>query len=108
MTTPSVIPNVAVKPVAPPEAPTTPVKLVAVTFINPVSFGGVSQSVRLGINCDSVTPVVMGSHGWRTVDDGEIAQGVVLRREKYDQVKRAKVVEQSFVPFGNVAELVYG
>ncbi len=84
-------------------------KLVAVSFIHPITFGGVANSVRLGATCDSVTPVCWGkSGGWRELDDGELAQGLVLRRQKKDLVKNKMVLDQSFVPMSNVSEFVYG
>lgn len=89
--------------------PSEPTKLTAVVFVHPINFGSVSTSVRIGINCDTVTPVCFGAEGkWRAVGDGEASIGVVLRRKNFNRIQGKPGVDVSFVPWSNIAEMVYG
>lgn len=68
-------------------------KLVGAVFVNSVSFAGEVQSVTLKRNCDSI----------EIADD---MPGIYLRRVQGTPPKR--YVAQSFVPWTNVKELLYG
>ncbi len=87
---------------------TRPAKLVAVAFITPITFGGVSTSLRVGINVDSVTPCRLDALGRPvTVDPGESAVAICLRRAQHDRIKNREVVAISVVPLTNVSEFIF-
>lgn len=88
--------------------PTEHSKLVAVTFVQPIQFGGVSTAVRVGITVDSVTPARLNPEGRpRPIVEDEVATGLLLRRQIRGP-KGNQVVTQSFVPMANVAEMLFG
>ncbi len=94
------------KPVEP--KPVEHTRLVALSFIAPIQFGGVSTSLRIGHNVDSVTPARLWTDGRpRPIAEDEGADGLLLRRTVRGP-KGNMMVTQSFVPLTNVAEMLFG
>lgn len=85
-------------------APTQkPPQLLAVRFVSPIQFAGVTDSVRLGVNCTSVCPARIEPDGMAVpTDKGQPSQGLLIRGSGRG------FHTQSFAAWANVAEMVYG
>ena len=84
-------------------------RLVSVTFVNSVAFGGESQSAQIGRNVDSIIPVRMEGDGSPVqVDKGQRADGILLRAKRHDRVTGRKFEARDFVPWANIRSLSYG
>lgn len=81
-------------------------RLTGVAFVDAVGFG-VHKSFAIGQSCESIVPAALLPDGdWAGVDKGQQAVGIGIRRvESFGTERR---VSRYFVPFANVAELVYG
>lgn len=84
-------------------------KLVSVTFVNSVAFGGESQSAQLGRNVDAIIPARMEGDGTPVpVEKGQRADGILLKAKRHDRVSGKRYVAMDFVPWANIRSLSYG
>lgn len=81
----------------------TQTKLIAVRFVTPIQLAGVTDSVRLGVNCVSVCPARIEPDGSAVpTDKGQASQGLLIRGNGRG------FHTQSFAAWANVAEIMYG
>lgn len=80
------------------EQPAAPI-LKGVVFCQPVQFAGVQESIQVGRNADSITPVRLESDGSPVaIEKGQRSDGLLIRYRK----------TQCVVPWANLRELQYG
>lgn len=92
----NVQPTVTLKPVVVVEAP---LHLKGVVFCQPVQFAGVQESIQIGRNADSITPVRLEADGSPVLlEKGQRSDGLLIRWRK----------AQCVVPWANLRELQYG
>jgi hypothetical protein len=78
-------------------------KLIAARFVTPIQFAGVTDSVRIGANCLTICPARIEPDGSAIPSDkGQASQGLLIRGNGRG------FHTQSFAPWANVAELMYG
>ena len=80
-------------------------KLVAVTFVNAVSWS--AQHVAVGQTCESIAPARLLPDGdWAVIDNNQRADGVGIVRMQGPNT--ARELKRHFIPWANVADLAYG
>jgi hypothetical protein len=78
-------------------------RLIGVRFTTPVQFAGTTDSLRIGANCLSIAPARLEPDGSAVATDkGQASQGILCRAQGRG------FVSQTFVPFANVSEVLYG
>ncbi len=84
-------------------------RLTGAVFINSIAFAGQASSVAIGRNCDSIVPARLEADGMPvTIDKGQRADGLLIRRRAQNRATNKSFVEQTFVPWANVGETQYG
>lgn len=88
-------PVITAKPLAPVDGPP---KLKGLVFCQPVQFAGVQESIQIGRNADTITPVRLEADGSPVpLEKGQRSDGLLIKWRK----------AQCVVPWANLRELQY-